>query len=308
MATLEQISSPVERARCVAVAPLADFVSTLDGALDADPDAFWSYSAAFTKLIRSSFLADLVAWELECLGKDPDYVPCPRGERDFEVLRLGRLVLSIRVQSPDREPPPRLLYGFCEHNFSANLGPGSVLIERWSQDWEGPPEIFDRTRAIAPLPPLILRAGEQASFRAQRDVARIAALDECAVIVGFTRMQATRLRWIYNSDTLLPARAEAGDLDAARLEYTFALLAALGHTEAAPTMAALYEHPDHFVRWSAIRRVIELDPAMGEALVRRALNDVHPHVRRAAQRTLERYQASRSTEVTQERNSHGAHA
>jgi HEAT repeat protein len=139
-------------------------------------------------------------------------------------------------------------------------------------------------------------------------VARIAALDECSVIVGFTRMQATRLRWIYDSDTLLPARAEAGDLDAARLEYTFALLAALGHTEAAPTMAALYEHPDHFVRWSAIRRVIELDPAIGEALVHRALNDVHPHVRRAAQRTLERYQASRSTEVTQERNSHGAHA
>ena len=105
-----------------------------------------------------------------------------------------------------------MLYGLCEHNFTANPGPGSVLIERWSQDWEGPPEIFDRTRAIVPLPSLMLRAGEQASFRAHRDIARIAALDDCAVIVSFTRMQATRLRWIYDSYTLLPARAEAGDL------------------------------------------------------------------------------------------------
>jgi hypothetical protein len=38
--------------------------------------------------------------------------------------------------------------------------------------------------------------------------------------------------------------------------------------------------------------VIELDPALGTPLVHRALTDPHPHIRRAAQRSLERYEAS----------------
>ena len=89
---------------------------------------------------------------------------------------------------------------------------------------------------------------------------------------------------------------------------TVALLSALEHREAAPVIATLYDHPDHFVRWSAVRRVIELDPALGTPLVYRALTDPHPHIRRAAQRSVERYEASRSKEITCERKSHGADA
>ena len=307
MANLEQIPSPVERARCLAVPALAAFIDSVDPSVDTDPDAFWNCADAFTTLMQSTFLADVVAWELDCLLRDPDYVPCPRGERDLEVVRLGRLSLSVRVQVPDGEAPRSLLYGFCEHHISANVGPGSLQIDRWRQGWEGPPEIFDRTRRLALLPSVLLRPGEQASFQAHRDVARIRAIDSPAAVVGLTRVHATRLRWVYDAVTLLPVRAEAGDLGAARLEYAMMLLAALGHTEAAPTIASLYDHPDHFVRWSAVRRVIELDPPLGESLVRRALNDIHPHVQRAAQRSIERYEATRSMAATQERN-HGAHA
>ena len=303
-----QISLPVERARCRAVPSLAAFVESVGASIDGDPDAFWTCSDAFTALTRSTFLPDLVAWELECLGKDPDYVPCPRGGRDFEVLRLGPLVLSVRLQVPERDATSSLLFGFCEHHLSANVGPGSVRVERWSQRWEGPADIFDRTRGLVPLPSLLLRAGEQVAFQAQRDVARVGALDAAAVVIGLTRVQATRLRWVYDADTLLPVRAEAADLDAARLEYTMSLLAALEHRDAAPAIAALYDHPDHFVRWSAIRRAVELDPSLGASLVHRALNDVHPHVRRAAQRSLERYETSHTAIAPQERNRHGAHA
>lgn len=307
MANLEQISSPVERARCLAVPALSAFLESVDPAVDTNPDAFWSCSEAFTTLMQSTFLADVVAWELDCLRRDPDYAPCPRGERDLEILRLRRLSLSVRVQVPEGDAPRSLLYGFCEHHISANVGPGALQIRRWMQRSEGPPEIFDRTRGLVPLPPVLLWPGEQASFHAHRDVARIGAVDSAAVVVGLTRPCATRVRWVYDAATLLPVRAEAGDLGAARLEYAMMLLAALEHTEAAPTIASLSDHPDHFVRWSAVRRVMELDASLGESLVRRALNDIHPHVRRAAQRSIERYEAMRATAGTQERN-HGAHA
>jgi hypothetical protein len=307
MANLQHISSPVERARCVAVPALATFLVSVDPAVDTNPDAFWNCSDAFTTLMQSTFLADVVAWELDCLRRDPDYAPCPRGERDLEILRVGRLSLSVRVQIPEDDAPRSLLYGFCEHHISANVGPGSLQIQRWMQGSEGPPEIFDRTRGLVSLPPVLLRPGEQASFQAHRDVARISAVDSAAVVVGLTRACATRVRWVYDAATLLPVRAEAGDLAAARLEYAMMLLAALEHTEAAPTIASLCDHPDHFVRWSAVRRVMELDASLGESLVRHALNDIHPHVRRAAQRSIERYEAMRATAGIQERT-HGPHA
>ena len=93
-----------------------------------------------------------------------------------------------------------------------------------------------------------------------------------------------------------------------RIDYAMTLLSALEHTAAAPVMATLSDHPDHFVRWSAVRRVMELDPDLGTSLLYRALTDSHPHVQRAAQRSLERLNASPFTRDTQEGISHGAHA
>ena len=308
MARLEQISSPVERARCAAISSLAAFVEAVDPAVDREPEAFWTCAEAFRTLLGSNFLADVMAWELDCLRRDPDYVPCPRGERDFEVLHLGRLALSVRVQVPDAGEPSPLLYGFSEHHITANMGPGVVGIERWTQPWVGPPEVFDRTKGLVEAPSLLVRPGEQVSFQAHRDVARTRAMSTAAVLVGLTRVQVTRLRWVYDRGTLFPVRAEAADLDASRLDYAMALLSALDHREAAPVIATLYEHPDHFVRWSAVRRVIELDPARGTPLVYRALTDPHPHIRRAAQRSLERYEASRSEDITDERKTHGPDA
>jgi hypothetical protein len=308
MANIEQISSPVARARCRAVLSLAAFVESVDPSVETNVDAFWTCSEPFTTLTHSRFLPDLVAWELDCLRTDPDYVPSPGADRDFEVFRLGHLVLSVHVHTPDPDPPSSLLYGFCEHSLSINAGPGSILIERWTQEWEGPPEILDRTRGLAPLPLLIVGREERVQFRAHHDVVRIGARDAAAVVVTLSRMQATRVRWVYDARTLMPVRAEAADSSTARLEYAMALLAALDHTEAAPVIAGLYDHPDHFVRWSAVRRVTELDPSLGAQLVQRALQDAHPHVRRAAQRSLDRSAAARTKDTIHERNRHGAHA
>jgi hypothetical protein len=308
MAKVQEISSQIERARCESIPALAAFVDAIEPSVEADPEAFWGCSEALATLTRSNFLADLLTWELECLRRDPDYIPCPRGARDFAVLQLGLLTLGVLVFDADPEPPSPLLFGFCEHNISTNIGPGPVLVERWRQAWDGPPEIFDRSRSLIALAPVHLRVGETFTCRAHSDVVRMRGVDAATVVISLTRLQATRLRWVYDAATLLPVRAEAADLRAARIDYAMTLLSALGHTAAAPVIATLLDHPDHFVRWSAVRRVMELDPALGEPLVHRALTDPHPHVQRAAQRSLERLNALRLSPVIQETVSHGRHA
>jgi hypothetical protein len=281
-------------------------VAAVDPSIETNADAFWTCSDPFTTLLRSNFLPHLLAWELECLRQDPDYVPCPGGDRDFEVFRLGQVVLSVRLLMPDGDAASSLLYGFCEHNLTANIGPGSVLIERWKQNWDGPAEVLDRTRRLIPCPSQVLEPGAHVRFEAHRDVARTGVGEGAAVVIALTRMQATRMRWVYDAFTLLPVHAEAADSTAARIEYAIALLAALDHTEAVPVIAALYDHPDHFVRWSAVCRVMDLDPSEGVHLVHRALQDPHPHVRRAARRSLDCIEGSR--EAARERTSHGTHA
>ena len=51
-------------------------------------------------------------------------------------------------------------------------------------------------------------------------------------------------------------------------------------------LGAISEHPSHFVRWAAIQAVGRLDRARAVELLRRSLEDAHPHVRSMAAKVL----------------------
>jgi hypothetical protein len=298
MIDLSNIASPAARARIAAIPSLATFAHEIAEYTQSDPDTFWCCEAPFARLLASSFISDLATWELECLGNDPDHLPSQNGEENFEILRLGLTALGLHLLSPS----PRILslsfgsdtgylYGLCEHNLIVNLGPGPVRLERWRHTGHGPYDVLDRSCPLEVVPTQLLAPGDRVRLEAHRDVARYTADEQPAVLVRLTRNRVTRLRWYYDATTLIPAGAAGADSSSARLEHACALLVALNHTAAAPAVAALCEHPDHFVRWSAVCRTMELDPVLGRDLVRRAVADSHPHVRRAAARSLERLEA-----------------
>lgn len=66
----------------------------------------------------------------------------------------------------------------------------------------------------------------------------------------------------------------------------FDLLAETGDERTVETVAHFVEHPLHFVRWKAVQTIGRHDRARGLELARRALDDIHPHVRAAARATL----------------------
>jgi len=72
------------------------------------------------------------------------------------------------------------------------------------------------------------------------------------------------------------------------LQWAAESLAALGCKDAVPALERLYCHPDHFVRWSAISNLIQLDYNKGVSmLVHASSADDHPHLRTAARKSLE---------------------
>jgi HEAT repeat protein len=102
--------------------------------------------------------------------------------------------------------------------------------------------------------------------------------------------------WTYDPSTLAAVAPVAADKEDSKLEYIAWTLTELADPEtgdkgSAKAIAALLEHPAHFVRWTAVRTAMALDEATGRALLARASEDPHVHVRNAARRALEQLAA-----------------
>ena len=295
-----QIKSPVVRARIEAIPALAAFIDAVAGEVDGAPQDFWRCETPLTTLLASGFVADLLAYELRRLRVESDYLPSGNGESDLEIFQLGALSFSIHLFLSPMQIGHPALFGLCEHKLICNLGPGPIRLEPWRQSGAEPSDVLDRNALLEPLPARLIAPGERFRLEAHRDVARYGAVDAPAAILSLTRERVTRLRWIYDANTLAPTRLEGAGSTASRIEYACALLVALGYTDAAPVIASLYDHPDHFVRWSAVRRTMDLDRALGRELVERATSDAHPHVQRAAIRSLERLRARRASHTQED--------
>lgn len=91
---------------------------------------------------------------------------------------------------------------------------------------------------------------------------------------------------IFNRSNLSLRGMNCGDIKTSRIQMFGKVLAHLGGSNALPALEELSRHSHHFVRWSSIRNAICIDPKFGLKLAQIAMNDIHPHVRLAANETL----------------------
>lgn len=99
----------------------------------------------------------------------------------------------------------------------------------------------------------------------------------------------------YDSASRSYVGCSAGSDDASRIQMITTLLRKLDCDAAVPTMAALLDHPDFFVRWHVMKEMLGLDAAASLPHLRRmAARDPHPEPRRAARAVLDRLDAPRS--------------
>jgi hypothetical protein len=136
-----------------------------------------------------------------------------------------------------------------------------------------------------------LPRGEARLVRANEDVVDVFVPGARGVILELAPAPVGRVVWTYDPTTLAAVAPVAADKEDSKLEYIAWTLAELadagaGDRASAEAIAALLDHPAHFVRWTAVRVAMELDEPTGRALLARAANDPHVHVRNAAQRAL----------------------
>jgi HEAT repeats len=274
------------RACCPA---LAAFLDEAEAALaGSGREALWACEPAFVALLETDFVRALLDAELAAIVAEPTHIVEDSSRFSWALAGTARLELALLPLPVAEEERVRFLYGSPRHRLVAGLGPARVALYRHEQDH--PSDVFDRSVALTTLGERGLGPGEVLALRAFRDV-----LDPLpaprAYLVELSSTEQDRLRWTYARDSLRPHSPTPASRSTNLIEYAVWALVQLGHPDPLPALRRVAEHPVHHVRWTAIRAAIEVDPAAGRALLERATEDPHPHVRDAARRGLRALEA-----------------
>jgi len=282
---------------------LKTFVSRAQKILSKDfPNSFWNCKTLFEDLIKSDFVTNLINYELSCLVNDGLYTISDSSPTGFFLVHTDKFRLAISVfeltVDPDttalaklamEDPLSRkdMLYSLTAHQMMGVRGNGSFQIEHYRQCNPYPIEILDKTRHLTPKEIIEINSSEIRCFKAHEDIIKIIEPSEISTVFFFMTNDLGSIRWEYDPETRKPTRAIATSMNSSRLQWAAECLSELECVDSVSAFEKLYKHPDHFVRWSAISNLIQLDLQKGISLLKKAsVNDGHPHVRDAAQRSL----------------------
>lgn len=249
------------------------------------PDGIWDCQPGFEALIRPEFVRDLLRTELERVAENSCYLP----NGTFDTLMLvqgGHFLLVARLFVHGRPLPRARVFSRPEHMLIGVAGPAPLTLDVFHEASGYRNDVFDRARSIEGPERLLLSPGMVARLHAGRDCPLPVDPEETTLGFVMVSRPLQRVQWAYAADTRRAVRALAADPTASRLEFAAQTLAELGDTRAVVNVKSLCDHPDHFVRWSAIRSLMRLDVRAGLGILRRAQDDPHPHVRNAAARAL----------------------
>lgn len=112
------------------------------------------------------------------------------------------------------------------------------------------------------------------------------------------KLFSTRLEpllWSFDRESLAPRQVYASDLVPSILSYMMQVVSHYGDAASVGALRKLRGHPQHFLRWEAVKGLARLHRAEALIALQQSLHDPHPHIRRAAARTLERLRAPART-------------
>lgn len=256
---------------------------------------FGECESIFRDFLHSDFALTFLNHELWKIANDTQYVSRHIHAERITLVKDPDFNLYLKMQEASNSISP-YLYGVVSDLMIgiSNISEGKVIhFECFEHQDQLENPILDRTKKLVCCPERVVAQGDVVSFRAARDIYRIRPSDSPVLLLILTSRPIVSICWEFDSSTLLPRRAMSTSPEASRLEFTARLLSELGDPSSVPALKGLLQHPEHFVRWEAIRAVARIDAAEGLALLRDARNDPHPHIRNAALRELEQAAASR---------------
>lgn len=99
------------------------------------------------------------------------------------------------------------------------------------------------------------------------------------------------LQWLFNRDSLLAWQANDSSMNFSQLRVAAYVLGKFAHQTSLEPLSELTKHEHHSIRWTAIQGLGRISRSAALGKLQAAVQDPHPHVRRAATKTLQQLQA-----------------
>lgn len=295
--------NPTMARRIEKITKLKNFVTLVNQELSQNfPDSFWECKDYFQSLLNSDFVSELINYELECLQNNHSYAVSDANPGGFFIVKEKNFKLGIvlfeknefvtphdianKVVLDNPEEEKEMLYGLTSHQMLGVYSGEEIEVQCYKQESPLPIDIFDQNRLISKLGKKTLIQGKINCFKAYEDAYKFILSKNPTILLFFLSENIGGLRWEYDPKHLKPTRLIATNMNSSRIEWAMETLVQMDSFNSVEKIENLYNHPDHFVRWATVSSLIQLDFEKGYQLLSKAINDKHPHVRNAAQKSL----------------------
>jgi len=251
------------------------------------PKNFHDYIPHFKKLIKSRFVADFLTIEAQKINETRDYDMLDQ-DIGMQILNTPEYIINfgkLPKESFVEGNRPEAI-GFESTMVSCNLGPGNIELEIYEVPKDQHLDIFDRSKIPTLKRKIVQKVGDFLTINAGKEVVKVIGVDQDAFQIYMVSTEVQELVWHYHEKTLEPIYSTVGSPQISRLQCVMMMLANLGSQKAVFTLKKLISAKEHFLRWSAIKTILALNPTEGYPLLVDATNDPHPHVQKAATTTL----------------------
>jgi HEAT repeats len=260
---------------------LADVVRDIESSYRvAEPETFWLCEQALLHLLARGLLSRWLNEQLKSLVEDPQHV----GDWSAKeaVLHRGKgWTLSVAVFDTQR----RFVHALP---FSAIYSPlqSALTGDRYRLPDDFKNDVFDPGLRLEPAG--TVKVGRHELLRLETDrFAYDFHISQPIPVLRFVSAAQRPLEWLFSKNTLQAWQANDADLSSTQLRVAAYVLGKIAHHSSVAPLRELAAHPNHAVRWAAIQNLGRLSRSEALVKIRQAINDPHPHVRRAAQKTLD---------------------
>ncbi|HZR37863.1 MAG TPA: HEAT repeat domain-containing protein [Nevskia sp.] len=253
------------------------------------PDTFWSLEEAFRQLVVDGTFAAVFNRELRRLLDDPCYMGNWRANQI--VLNRGRgHVLSIWLF----DQPRRYIHSTPYYGMFAPLGAESLYYDVYRLPENYRNAQFDPEVRLEPAGSGFTAPGGVLLLDSDRYVYDF-KVERPLAVAKFSSAAYQTLEWLFERDTLRAWQANDSELVSTQLRVAAYILGRLADASSLEALDSLSDHRNHSVRWAAVQTIARLDREAALQRLRQALDDPHPHLRRAAAGSLRRLQTNTRT-------------
>jgi hypothetical protein len=241
-----------------------------------------------TDLANSSFLKDLILFELKKINNEKFYTPIKATYNSIEIVNNPIYKLNlVHINSKDLLNR-KYLTGFYHDKIIISLSENGFYYSLYKQENEINVSILDKTKKITLISKKAqLEYGESIFIKKTEDIFSYEGEESEGTIIALvlTTKPSTSFDWEYDIKTLTPYRI-VGDQDDCRIEQTCRMLGQLGIGSSMEVLKKLLKHSKHNVRWEAMKNLMTLNFEEGTIMLETLKNDPHPEIRTAVQNTL----------------------